>query len=211
LQQRAEWIKLSFTPTTIMNKRVILVTGTPCTGKTTISKQLTEKLDALYINLTEYAKEHRLKLADDRERKTIIIDEVKMRHRLTKTINAADKATIIIDGHYASAVTPAHLVFKVFVLRRNPKELRCFMEKCGFEGVKLWENLSAEILDICLVEAMQAHPGKVCELDVTGKTVEEVTHEIMDILEKGKKCYAGYVDWLGMLEREGLTDQYLKA
>lgn len=134
-----------------------------------------------------------------------------MRQKLTETINETDKANIIIDGHYASAVTPSSLVTHVFVLRRNPKELKRFMEKCGFEGAKLWENLSAEILDICLVEAVQSQPGKVCELDATGRTVEEVVNDIMDVLEKGKKCYSGIVDWLGMLEREGLTDQYLKA
>ena len=192
-------------------KRVILITGTPCTGKTTLAKQLTTKLDALYINLTDYAKTHRLTLGEDRERKTTIIDEEKMRQKLTQTINTTDKTNIIIDGHYASAVTPTNLVTNVFVLRRNPKELKQFMEKCGFEGAKLWENLSAEILDICLIEAVQAQPGKVCELDATRKTVEEVTNEIMAVLEKDKKCYSGIVDWLGMLEREGLTDQYLKA
>ena len=61
------------------------------------------------------------------------------------------------------------------------------------------------------MEALDAQPGKVCELDVTGKTVEEVVSEIVDVLEKGKKCYSGVVDWLGMLEREGITDQYLKS
>ena len=194
-----------------MNKRVILITGTPCTGKTTTAKQLAAKLDAHYINLTDYAKTYSLTSGEDKQRKTTIINEEKMRTKLTQTINATDKANVIIDGHYASAVTPANLVTNVFVLRRNPKELKRFMEKCGFEGAKLWENLSAEILDVCLIEALQTQPGKVCELDVTGRTVEEVTNEIMDVLENGKKCYSGIVDWLGMLEREGLTDQYLKA
>jgi adenylate kinase len=194
-----------------MSKRVILITGTPCTGKTTTAKQLTAKLDALYINLTDYAKTYQLTQGEDKERKTIIIDEEKMRTKLAQTINSTDKTNIVIDGHYAAAVTPAELATKVFVLRRNPKELKQFMEKCGFEGIKLWENLSAEILDVCLIEAMLTQADKICELDVTGKTVEAVINEIMDVLEKGKKCYAGYVDWLGMLEREGLTDQYLKA
>jgi adenylate kinase len=194
-----------------MNKRVILITGTPCTGKTTIAKALTVKLNAEYINLTDYAKVYQLTLGEDKERKTIIINENKMRKKLAEAINASDKANIIIDGHYAAAVTPAEFVTNVFVLRRNPKELKQFMEKCGFEGNKLWENLSAEILDVCLVEAVNAQPGKVCELDVTGKTVEAVIDEIMDVLERGKKCYCGIIDWLGMLEREGLTDQYLKA
>jgi len=195
-----------------MNKRVILITGTPAVGKTTTAKKLTVTLsDALYINLTNYAKAHRLTTGEDTDRKTIIINEKKMRKKLAETINAATETNIIIDGHYAAAVIPTDLVTRVFVLRRNPKELKVFMEKCGFEGVKLWENLSAEILDVCLIEAMNAQPGKVCELDATGKTVEAVVDEIMDVLEKGKKCYTGFVDWIGMLESEGLTDQYLKA
>ncbi len=194
-----------------MNKRVVLITGTPCTGKTTTSKILTVKLNAEYINLTDYAKTFGLTLEEDKERKTIIINEEKMRTQLVETINAADNVNIVIDGHYASSVVPTEMVTKVFVLRRNPKELKKFMEKCGYVGTKMWENLSAEILDVCLIEAIQEQQGKVCELDITGKTVEEVVIEILDVLEKGKKCYSGIVDWLGMLEREGLTDQYLKA
>ena len=193
-----------------MNKRVILITGTPCVGKTTTAKQLTTKLDAKYINLTEYARNYRLTLGEDKERKTTIIDEKKMRAKLAETLNKSDKTNIIIDGHYAAAVTPTNLVTYVFVLRRNPKELKQIMTKRGFSDTKLWENLSAEILDSCLIEAMQTQPDKVCELDVTGKTVEETVNDIMNVLEKGKKCYSDRVDWLGMLEREGLTEQYLK-
>ncbi len=194
-----------------MNKRVILITGTPCTGKTTTAKQLTAQLHAAYINLTEYAQTHGLIVGEDKERKTTIIDEEKMKNKLSEAISQIDSPNVIVDGHYATAVVPPTLATHVFVLRRNPKELKQFMQKCGFEGAKLWENLSAEILDICLSEAISVHSGRVCELDVTGKKVEEVVNEILDVLERGKKCYAGYVDWLGMLEREGLTDQYLKA
>jgi adenylate kinase len=203
---------ITTTPTPIpCMKRVILITGTPCTGKTTTAKQLAQKLNAQYINLTDYAKTNKLTLAEDKKRKTIIINEDKMQTKLAETITASNNVNIIIDGHYAVAVTPTNLVTKVFVLRRNPKELKKFMKKCGYSGTKMWENLSAEILDVCLIEAMQSQQGKVCELDVTGKTVDDVIGEIVDVLDKGKKCYCGIVDWLGMLEGEGITDQYLKA
>ncbi len=84
------------------------------------------------------------------------------------------------------------------------------MQNCGFSDDKLYENLSAEILDSCLIEAMQNQQGKVCELDITGKTIDENVAEILEVLNNGKKCYVGFLDWLGMLEREGLTDQYLR-
>ncbi len=191
-------------------KRVILITGTPCVGKTSTAKQLVAKLDAQYINLTDFAITYNLILGEDTERQTIIIDEEAMQQKLKETIETSTNDNIIVDGHYAAAVTPNSQVTNVIVLRRNPKELKEFMQKCGFSDAKLYENLSAEILDSCLVEAMQTQSGKVCELDVTGKTVDEDVAEILDVLDKGKKCHAGIVDWLGMLEREGLTDQYLK-
>jgi len=194
-----------------MKKRVILVTGTPCVGKTTVAQQLTGKLDALYINLTEFAEKHRLILGEDKERKTIIIDEEKMRTAISETIEKTEKSNIVIDGHYAYAVVPKRYATRIFVLRRNPIELRRFMEKCGFSGAKLWENLASEILDVCLVEALREHDKeKVCELDVTGKAVANVTREIIAALDDRKKCLVGCVDWLGMLEKESIIDEYLK-
>jgi len=192
-------------------KRVILITGTPCVGKTTIAQQLTAKLDASYINLTEFAEKHQLTLGEDKKRKTTIINEEKMRKKISETIDTAEKITIIIDAHYAPAVVPKRYATHIFVLRRNPIELRKFMEKSGFRGAKLWENLASEILDVCLVEALREHAKeKVCELDVTGKTVENVTRKIIAILDDRKKCLVGCVDWLGMLEKENITDEYLK-
>jgi adenylate kinase len=193
-------------------KHVILVTGTPCVGKTTTAKQLTTKLNAAYINLTEYAKTNNLTLGEDKKRQTTIINEKAIKQKLAETINATDNANVIIDGHYAAAVVPKRYVTHIFVLRRNPIELRKLMEKNGFQDAKLWENLASEILDVCLVEALQEHDdSKVCELDVTGKTVEAVVNEILAVLNENKKCRVDHVDWLGMLEAQGLIDEYLKV
>ena len=180
-------------------------------GKTTTAKALAAKLDAAYINLTDYAKTNNLIEGEDKERNTLIIDEERMQEKLAETIDETDNANVIVDGHYASAVTPTQHTALVFVLRRNPKELKLFMEKCGYTGSKLWENLQAEILDVVLGEAVEVHMGRVCELDVTGMSTEAVVEAILAVLEKRKTCFVGTVDWLGMLEHEGLTDQYLKA
>jgi len=192
-------------------KKVILITGTPCVGKTTIAKDLSMKLNAQYINLTDYAKTYGLTLEEDTDRHTTIIDEKAMRNKLGKTIAASNKSTIIIDGHYAAAVTPTESVTQVFVLRKNPIALKQQMINCGFSTSKIDENLAAEILDSCLVEAIEKQEeDKVCELDISGQTTTDIVKVLLDILEKGRECYSGVVDWLGMLEREGLTDQYLR-
>lgn len=191
-------------------KHVILITGTPCVGKTTTAQALAAKLGAEYINLTDYAKTNNLILEEDPDRCTLVIDEEKMQQKLLETIEASQNQNIIIDGHYAAAVTPEQHIAQVFVLRRHPKELKQFMEKRGYSGSKLWENLQAEIIDVCLGEAAEVHGGRVCELDVTGKPVEAIVEDIVAILEKRKACMVGFVDWMGTLEKEGILDEYLK-
>ena len=195
-----------------MKKRVIIITGTPCIGKTTLAKQLAARLNALYINLTELAKTHSLTIGEDKTRKTTIIDQEKLEDKIVETLDSSNNKTIIVDSHYAAALVPKRFIPYVFVLRRNPIELRKLMEKRGFSDTKTWENLASEILDVCLVEALQEHEEeRVCELDITGKTAENVVNEVLAVLNEGKKCSVGHVDWLGMLEKQGLIDEYLKV
>ncbi len=192
-------------------KRVILITGTPCVGKTTTAKALTAKLNAEYINLTDFAKANALITGQDPERDTLIIDEEKMTQKVTEAIDNSQNPNIVVDGHYAAAVTPKEHVAQVFVLRRHPKELKELMEKRGYSGAKMWENLQAEIIDVCLGEAAEVYASRVCELDVTGKTTEAIVEDIVAVLEKRKTCIVGAVDWMGTLEREGILDEYLKV
>lgn len=194
-----------------MSKRVILITGTPCVGKTTTAKQLTKQLNATYINLTELATRENLTLGKDKQRNTTIVNEEAMKKRISQIIKQTDKTDIVIDGHYAANVVPTDLVTHVFVLRRDPVELRTLMRQCGFSEQKQTENLAAEILDVCLGDALNLQQkGRICELDVTGKQTQEIVNQITDLIEHPEKCYVGIVDWLGKLEREGLLDEYLK-
>jgi adenylate kinase len=194
-----------------MSKRVILVTGTPCVGKTSVARLLASKLDAFYVNLTDLAVHENLMLGKDEERGSIIVDENRMRHKIRQIVEKCDKSEVIVDGHYAVSVVPKKLTTHVFVLRRDPVELRKFMEQSGFSGRKLWENLASEILDVCLCDALNVYEnGKVCELDVSGKSVEETVNEILNVLNGSEECHVGVVDWLGKLESEGLLEKFLR-
>jgi broad-specificity NMP kinase len=187
------------------------VTGTPCVGKTSTARLLTAKLDALYINLTDLALHDNLVLGKDEKRNTIIVDEARMKNRLRGTIRKTDKKEVVVDGHYAVNVVPKKLVTLVFVLRRDPVELRKLMMQCGFSEPKILENLACEILDVCLVDALNGgYEGRICELDVTGMNAEEIVEVMLEVLVDPSKCRVGVVDWLGKLEGEGLLGEYLK-
>ena len=190
--------------------KAILVTGTPGVGKTTVAHKLASKLDALYISITELVKKQKLITGIDENRQTLIADTKKVSKQLQEIL-ANTEGSIIIEGHYAVDVVPKKDVNTVFVLRRDPRELKSALEKRGYEEKKLWENLAAEILDVCFWDALSAcGVDKVCEIDVSGKTVEAVVEEMMLVLEKRKECRFGIVDWLGKLENEGQLEEFLR-
>ncbi|MCZ2808555.1 MAG: adenylate kinase family protein, partial [Candidatus Bathyarchaeota archaeon] len=175
-----------------------------------VSHKLASKLDAVYIGVTELVKKQKLISSVDEDRRTLIADTEKVSKQLQETL-AKTEGSIIIEGHYAVDVVPKKDVNTVFVLRRDPRELKSALEKRGYEEKKLWENLAAEILDVCLWDALSACGSeKVCEIDVSGKTVEAVVEEMILVLEKRKDCRFGIVDWLGKLEDEGQLGEFLR-
>jgi adenylate kinase len=179
-------------------------------GKTSVSQKLASKLDARYIGITELAKKEKLIIRADEVRGTLIADTEKVSKRVQDILESS-KCNIVIEGHYVVDVVSKRELNTIFVLRRDPAELMYVLEKRGFKGKKLWENLAAEILDVCLLDALSAcGTNKVCEIDVSGKTVEAVAEEMILVLEKRKACQSGIVDWLGKLENEGRLGEFLK-
>lgn len=179
-------------------------------GKTSISRFLASKLDVMHVDLAELVKKENLVSGFDKARGIPIADMKKVSKRV-KEIVGSSKKDVIVDGHYAVDVVAAKDIYLVFVLRRNPEELKRLLEEYGFEGRKLWENLAAEILDVCLWDSISAcGSNKVCELDVSDRETGEVVEEIVSVLEGKRKCQTGVVDWLGKLEKEGRLQDFLR-
>lgn len=192
-------------------RRVILVTGTPGVGKTAVSRLLASRLDAVHVDLAELVKRENLISGTDKARETLIADTSRVSSRIQEITRESER-DVIIDGHYAVDVVPAKNIHIVFVLRRDPDELEGFMENRGFKKRKLLENLAAEILDVCLWDAVSAcGSDKICEVDASGKRVEDIVEDMISVLEGRKKCRVGVVDWLGKLEAEGRLDDFLKT
>ncbi len=192
-------------------KRIIVITGTPGVGKTSASRSLCLKLKGSAVNLGELIERERLFSGFDEKRGSLIAEMEKVRERVQQIISSSEQRDIIVEGHFAADVLPCEMVHRIFVLRRSPEELKDVLMKRGFEGNKLWENLSAEILDVCLWDAVKlCGVDKVAEIDVTGTCIEEVVEEMLSVLDGEKKGEVGLIDWLGKLEAEGKLDLYLE-
>ena len=179
-------------------------------GKTKVSQILAARLRALHVDIGSIVKGENITSGHDEKRQTLIADTNKLAKRVQQIISEAPR-TVIVDGHYASDLVPRKQVTNVFVLRCHPEELRKRMENRGFQGSKINENLAAEILDVCLADAV-ANVGKekVCEVDTTGQTVDATVGHVLSILRGNSRCSVGIVDWLGRLEAEGTLKRYLQ-
>lgn len=190
--------------------RIIIITGAPGVGKTSVSAVLASRLNAMHVDVGELALKENLVTGKDEVRGTLIADMGRVAERVKKIVTNSEH-DVVLDGHYAVNVAPKEDVWRVFVLRRDPEELKPLMEARGWAGLKLWENLACEVLDVCLSDAVEAcGADKVCEVDVTRRSVEDIVTEIVQVLENKRKCIVGVVDWLTYLEMQGRLDEFLK-
>ena len=194
----------------ISDRRVFIITGTPGVGKSSVSKALASRIGAKVVSIGELVEREHLYTEWDNVRETFIADMEAVSRRISQIIDSA-KGDLIIEGHYAVHVVPPEKVSLVFVLRKNPKDLKEILEGRGYNQRKVRENLAAEILDVCLFDAVSiCGVEKVCEINTDSKSPSEIAREILLVIEGKKRPRVGIADWLGMLEAEGKLDEYLK-
>jgi len=189
--------------------RIILITGTPGVGKTTVATELASRLKAELVNVGDLVRNENLVAESDKERGTLIADIKKVRARIRSILRKAQGDTVV-EGHYAYDVVSRESNPYVFVLRRDPDALEASLKSRGYDEKKIQENVAAEVLDVCLIGAMKRlGPERLCEIDTTSMNVESVAKEVTAILKGEKPMEYGNVDWLGRLEEEGRLERFL--
>ncbi len=159
----------------------IILTGVPGTGKTSVAKILSEKLNYPVITVKDLVKEE-------------YVDTRKL--RLKAMWATKDMEDVILEGHlFCEVKIPVDLVI---VLRTHPDELRKRLESRNYPEKKVRENLMAEFVDYCLTKAEERYDD-VWQVDTTGKTPEETAQRIIKALERGIDIY-DHVDWSPILE-----------
>ncbi len=163
----------------ILKKSVLIVTGTPGTGKTLVSSILGNMLGYKHIDLTKLAIERKALYAYDYVRKTYIIDEEALRKILDEKINKEKE--VIIDTHYPCIVEKADAVV---ILKTETEELKKRLEKRGWESIKITENIENELMNSILNEARKCHPdARMVIVDTTDRNPTEVAEEIIEKLD----------------------------
>lgn len=168
----------------------VFITGTPCTGKTTIASRLNGRV----IKINDLARSHGFIMGVDEEKGYDIIDIEKLSLHVCQLIKDCDEV-LIFEGHVTHLLDGAD---KVIVLRANPDILKKRLEGRGYSPSKIRENLEAEALGVCSAEAIEKH-DEVYELDVSDLTVDEAAELVGEIIKNGGDYPVGSVDFMEWL------------
>lgn len=142
--------------------KAVIVTGSVCSGKTTVAKLIANKYNYKYLDVNKLIKEKKLYEGYDKELDSYIIDERKL-VKILKSLIKKSKTKFVIDSHL-SHYLPKSQVELCIVTKCDLKELKRRLKNRGYSEKKIRVNLDAEIFDVCLIEAKEkGHKIKVID------------------------------------------------
>jgi len=184
----------------------ILIGGTPGTGKTMVAKVLGSKLQIDVVSLGELADKSGCISAQDKARDTGIIDEDCLVDALVNLVDDKGKR-ILIEGHYIDLV-PSGSVQWVFILRTHPQTLRERLVERDYKDEKVKENVEAEVLGVCQLDALDAFgEDRVLEIDTSEMTPPDVVLKIEQLISE--EAAPTRIDWMVTLEKQGRLSEFL--
>ena len=176
-------------------KKAIFITGTPCTGKTTVSEALSEKLGCKLIKINDLAIENDFVLGIDEEKGYKVIDIPALNEKVSEIMVDSDEL-LIFEGHLSHLCQGAD---SVIVLRVRPEILLKRLEAREYSESKIHENLEAEALGVCSAESYDLYSDKVFELDITDLDIDGAVNLVEDVIENGGSYPVGQVDFTDWL------------
>ena len=194
--------------------KIIIISGTPGCGKTSVAKEISNLINTETISLNELAITGEYSFEYDKERKTYVVDiEIFLPYIIKRIedIKQENPPYLIIESHF-SDIIPEKFIDYVFILRCDPDELFKRLEKKNYDLKKITENIQAEILGNCtnyFIEKQIKAP--IFEIDTTNTDIQALARKIVEIVVEnkiGKKYKIGKVDWLQKLFEEDRLKEF---
>ena len=174
---------------------IIFISGTPCTGKTTVSEVLSEKLNWNLVKVNDLAISNNLVLGIDEEKGYKIIDIDNLNTSLQNIISKEEN--LIVEGHLSHLCSGAD---KTIVLRCRPEILEERLSSRKYSSSKIRENLEAEAMGVCSAEAYEIYnQDNLFELDVSDLSVDEIVLILLDVINGEMALTFGEIDFMDCL------------
>ncbi|MBS3117797.1 AAA family ATPase [Candidatus Woesearchaeota archaeon] len=141
--------------------KVIVVSGTPGTGKTRYAKRLAKEKNYLYIDINEFVLKQKIPYVYDRRRKAKAVDIFELKRKLISHLKKLSERGAVIDSHLAHYL-PKRYVSLCIIMKCSIPKLKRRLKSRGYSEAKISENVDAELFDVCFNEALEAgHKVKV--------------------------------------------------
>lgn len=180
-------------------RKVIVITGTPGTGKTVLAERLSKRINARLIKANEVVEAHRL-FSSYSEDGAKIVKMKRLGRLLNREVMASRDKLIVLEGHLLCDIKINGAT--AIVLREHLPTLKRRLIKRGYSISKVRDNIVSEAIDYC-GESARSNYGEVHELlnnsralgltlrIINGKLKEkgtiELLHELETMMRKDKR------------------------
>ena len=185
-----------------------MVLGVAGVGKTSFGKRLAEALDLAFIDVPELVRDKKLYTAYDPEAQAYIVD---MRRVSIAVGSILKEGGGVVASIYAFKPRGVE-VRAAIVLRMKPTKLIQILMERRYPRKKIQENVSAELVDQPLIEAIQKFgKRRVIQLDATDRDLNALAKAVAEKLrERRLRSLDERIDWIAELEESGEIEKLLE-
>jgi len=173
-----------------MALKKIVITGTPCVGKTTLAAQVAKELGVPVVSINDFAvSKGFFTIKQGESEKTVDIKKVAV--ELPKLLSTLLDG-YVVEGHLACEFdVPCDVVI---VLRAHPSVLVARYRERKYPKPKTDDNLLCELLDYCQTITEFNYPkGKIVQIDNSKNLSAK------QILARAEKKQSDFINWAELL------------
>lgn len=167
---------------------IIVICGTPGTGKTTLGDFL-EQAGYEVIHLTDFVRNNQLYTHYDKDFDSYVIDEQEMIKRVLeikeRVIESGKKGGRLVVEGVGATLLPKEEIELCIILTCDPAVIQKRLRAKKYPPLKIEQNIDAENLSVILGDAIERYGREKCvQIDTTELSPEELYQKVKKIINK---------------------------
>ncbi len=134
-----------------MGKKLICISGTPGTGKSTLAKAIVRKCGYQRLDISKHYP--KISYGYTSEKNCYDVNLVKFKALVQKRLK--ESRGLVIDSHISHLLPKRMVDVCIVMICPDLKKLKRRLQQRGYSPKKVRENLDAEIFQVCLNEAKE--------------------------------------------------------